>query len=481
MIATNRGLFLFLVLYLVGFSPCNSMNSTVNSIWAKACQYLSHILPKDVYERWISLIEEKEINGNTLILSVANDFYLDWLKENYFILIKDAVNSVCGREMDIKLAVGTCLDVALLDRPAKAVKRQVAASRVEKNERVISLPLTLNPKYVFEGFVVGPSNNFAHAAARAVAQAPGNAYNPLFIYGGVGLGKTHLMQAIGHYISDHHRLNVRFSSCEAFVNEFIEALQKKGMGAFRKKYRFIDVLLIDDVHFLAGKDHLQEEFFHTFNNLFESHKQIVLTSDRPASEIPDVEDRLVSRFEWGLTTSLEAPDTETRIAILKQKQKEMGVKLSEETLVYLAEHVRTNVRRLEGALVRLASYTSLTGKPLRVEIVGRLLGDIFDQDEQEALSMEKIQKVVAEHYEILPDEMISKRRVGTVALPRQVAMYLCRKMTSLSLPAIASAFGRNHATILHAFRSIETRMQKDGDLREAMVALNKKLSCKIKI
>jgi chromosomal replication initiator protein len=335
----------------------------------------------------------------------------------------------------------------------------------------------LNPNYTFDTFIIGPSNNFAHAACMAVSQSPARAYNPLFIYGGTGLGKTHLMQAIGNSVLERQKdASICYKTCESFTNEYIDAIQNRSLTAFRKRYRQADLLMIDDIHFLAGKERMQEEFFHTFNALFDQHKQIILTCDRPASEIPGLEHRLVSRFEWGLVTELEPPDVETRIAILRRKQQMHHVQLPDHVLEYIAERIRSNIRRLEGALVRAASYTSLTGRELNRESLEYLLRDTLDQEQQEKVTIEGIQRAVAEFYDIRLADMTSKRRPQSVAMPRQVAMYLSRQLTQHSFPMIADAFGKNHATVLHACRLIGEKMDKDDNLRRAVTSLQQKMS-----
>src|SRR4029079_16729861 len=299
---------------------------------------------------------------------------------------------------------------------------------------------------------VGNNNNFAYAAAQAVAQAPGKSYNPLFLYGGVGLGKTHLLHAIGqHVVNSKKGARVAYLSSEKFTNEYIDAIQNNQLVKFRKKYRQTDVLLIDDIQFLAGKERIQEEFFHTFNALHEKHKQIVLTCDRPAAEIQNLEHRLVSRFEWGLATDLQPPDIETRVAILRKKETTMGVELPNEVINFLAQRIRANIRRLEGALIRVSSFASLTGKKVSVEIVEGLLRDVLNEEGRYTISIESIQKRVAEHYDIRIADMTSKRRPEHIAFPRQVAMFLSRNLTESSLSSIGEAFGgRDHGTVLHA-------------------------------
>jgi chromosomal replication initiator protein len=439
------------------------------AVWTKACKYLSETLSKDVYDRWISVVEAKTIRDNILVLSVANDFYHSWLEENYLSLIQTAIASTCGRDLKVEIAVDSAKA-----GPGKNPTAHQAAGSESKKTRAASEP-SLNSKYTFDTFVVGSSNSFPHAASLAVAQSPARAYNPLFIYGGVGLGKTHLMQAIGHEVYGRSKHKVCYTSSEAFTNDYINALQKQELVQFRKKYRHIDLLLIDDVQFLANKERMQEEFFHTFNTLYESHKQIVLTCDRPASEIPGLQQRLVSRFEWGLVTQLEPPDVETRIAILRKKQEQLAIKMPDEVILFIAEHIKANIRRLEGALIRVTSYSSLTGKELHTENLEYLLRDTLDQEQQEALTIEVVQRTVAEYYDIRLGDMTSKQRPQSIAFPRQIAMYLCREMTPHSLPSIGNAFGRNHATVIHACRLVAERMKGDASFRQEISSIKQRL------
>jgi chromosomal replication initiator protein len=445
------------------------VDAHTSTLWAKACKHLAEALSKDVFDRWIAVIEPNALKNDTLILNVANDFYQSWLEENYLPLIRNAIATVSGKELNIQFAVGTTRKDTPVLEPAQSGKiREFAPQRTK-------IPVALNAKYTFDSFVVGSSNSFAHAAALAVAESPARAYNPLFIYGGVGLGKTHLMQAIGQYVVSR-KVSVCYISSETFTNDYIDALQKKALVQFRKKYRGIDLLLIDDVQFLAGKERMQEEFFHTFNSLFENHKQIVLTCDRPASVISGLEQRLVSRFEWGLVTELELPDVETRIAILRKKQAELNLSLPDTVITYMAEHIRSNIRRLEGALIRVASYASLTGKEITIESLEYLLRDTLDQEQHEALTAEAVQRTVAEYYDIRLGDMTSKQRPQSIAFPRQVAMYLCRTMTQQSLPTIGNSFGRNHATVLHACRLVSDKMKVDPSLRQTIVVLKQRLN-----
>jgi chromosomal replication initiator protein len=343
---------------------------------------------------------------------------------------------------------------------------------------VASQEVGFNPKNTFDTFVVGNNNNFSYAAALAVAQAPGKSYNPLFLYGGVGLGKTHLLHAIGHHVATHKKgARVAYLSSERFTNEYIDGIQNNQLARFRKKYRQTEVLLIDDIQFLAGKERIQEEFFHTFNALHEGHRQIVLTCDRPASEIQNLEQRLVSRFEWGLVTDLQPPDVEMRLAILKKKAQTMGVELPEEVMNFLATRIRTNIRRLEGALIRVASYAALTGNKLGLEMVENLLREILNEEGRYAVNIDAIQKKVAEHFDIRLADMTSRRRPESIAFPRQIAMFLSRQMTETSLSAIGDAFGgRDHGTVLHACRLVKDRMEVDPNVRQIVSHLEKQLA-----
>lgn len=453
------------------------------AIWRDARGHLADTLSKDVYDRWIAVIEFKEQSEDALFLAVTNDFYQTWLIENYLPLIRDAVAMAAAREINIEFVVdraGSTNRSETSDDPFENLTpleaRDKASSHSTRPRRQHPKPL-LNQKYTFDRYVVGPSNNFAHAATLAVAQSPARAYNPLFIYGSTGLGKTHLMQAIGHHVLQQKNQSHRicYLSSEEFTNEYIHALQMKEIVQFRRKYRSMDILLIDDIHFLGGKERIQEEFFHTFNALFDSHKQIVMTSDRPASEIQGLEHRLVSRFEWGLVTELETPDVETRIAILRKKQSQLNIELPPEVLEFIAEHIRSNIRRLEGALIRAASYTSLTGRALGISTLENLLRDSLDLEQQEAITIETIQRVVADYYDIRLGDMTSKRRPQSIAYPRQVAMYLCREMTDHSLPEIGLAFGRNHATVLHAHRQIGKRHEADATIRKTLSVIRGRL------
>jgi len=452
------------------------MQLSVEKIWDSAQEQLRSKLSRDTYNMWFAPLRAGAMDGSHVTLEAPNEFCELWLKDNYISLLQDALAIAAGRQLQIKFKVSTAATPAVDSVPSRPpVKAKTSEPAHERASA--SNDNSFNPKNTFETFVVGNNNNFAYAAALAVAQAPGKSYNPLFLYGGVGLGKTHLLHAIGQHVAVNKKgARVAYLSSEKFTNEYIDAIQNNKLATFRKKHRQTDVLLIDDVQFLAGKERIQEEFFHTFNALHESHKQIVLTCDRPASEIQNLENRLVSRFEWGLVTDLQPPDVEMRLAILKKKAQTMNVTLSEDVMNFLANRIRTNVRRLEGALIRVASYASLTGKKLSIEVVEGLLREILHEEGRLSISVEVIQKKVAEHFDIRLADMTSKRRPENIAFPRQIAMYLTRQMTESSLNTIGEAFGgRDHGTVLHACRLVKDRMEVDANVRQVVHYLEKQL------
>lgn len=448
--------------------------SKAKQIWAKACGFLSSAISTDIYNRWIGVIEAAgdDVPGQ-LTLTVPNGFYQDWLEEHYLPMIRKALGASGSENVAIAFMVDGTRPLA--EPPVASRPAEEKETPKRRSVKTCNVGGALNPRHTFDNFVVGPSNTFAQAAALAVVESPGRAYNPLFIHGGTGLGKTHLIQAMGQAVLSRGKGSVCYTSCEAFTNEFIQALQQHELALFRKKYRHIDLLLIDDIHFLAGKESTQEEFFHTFNSLYENQKQIVMTSDRPVSEIGNLQKRLVSRFEWGLVTEMDMADLETRVAILRRKREQLGIHLPDDSLFFIAEHVRSNIRKLEGSLLRAASYASLTRKPLTTEALEYLLRDTIEQENQTALTIEGIQRMVAEYYDIRLGDMTSKQRPNNIAFPRQVAMYLCREMTEHSLPSIGNAFGRNHATVLHAHRSVGSKMKVDASLRQTILSLQQRL------
>lgn len=451
------------------------MSASAEKIWGSAQELLRTMLNPDIYNLWFAPIRATLIEGDLMTLEVANDFCEVWLKDNYLGLLQDVLLHSAGQPLKVKFQVATGQVTAYVAADGKNARTKTTQESAERS--TLNREFSFNPKNTFETFVVGNNNSFAHAASLAVAQAPGKSYNPLFLYGGVGLGKTHLLHAIGQYVVNHKKnARVAYVSSEKFTNEYIDAIQNSQLVRFRKKYRQTDVLLIDDIQFLAGKERIQEEFFHTFNALHEAHKQIVLTCDRPASEIQNLEHRLVSRFEWGLVTDLQPPDVETRVAILRKKEKSMGVELPEEILNFLASRIRTNIRRLEGALIRVASYALLTGKKLTLEVVEGLLREVLHEEGRFSISIEIIQKKVAEHFDIRLADMTSKRRPENIAFPRQVAMFLARQLTESSLNTIGESFGgRDHGTVLHACRLVKDRMEVDSNVRQVVHYLEKQL------
>jgi chromosomal replication initiator protein len=452
------------------------MQASAEQIWGAAQEHLRSMLSADTYNLWFAPLRACEQDNTAIVLEVANDFCEVWLKDNYMGLLQDVIALSSGRQLPVKFKVASGgASIAAPAPVAPVEKPKVVESAPERNSG--NHDLGFNPKNTFETFVVGNNNNFAYAAALAVAQSPGKSYNPLFLYGGVGLGKTHLLHAIGQYVVGHKRTaRVAYLSSEKFTNEYIDGIQNNQLAKFRKKYRQTDVLLIDDIQFLAGKERIQEEFFHTFNALHEAHKQIVLTCDRPASEIQNLEHRLVSRFEWGLVTDLQPPDVEMRLAILNKKAQLMGVQLPEDIINFLANRIRTNIRRLEGALIRVASFAALTGKKLTLEVVEGLLREILHEEGRYSVNIEVIQKKVAEHFDIRLADMTSKRRPENIAFPRQIAMFLSRQMTESSLSSIGEAFGgRDHGTVLHACRLVKDRMEVDSNVRQVVSYLEKQL------
>jgi len=459
------------------------MPKSAEKMWGEALEVLRQMLNPETFKLWFARIQARAIAGTTIHLEVIDEFNGVWLKENYLGLIRDVLARVSGQHWTVEFEVGKT-PAPLAPEPVSAV--DVAAPAPASRPAVHhhggrhanGVPdAVFNPANTFESFVVGNSNTFAHGAALAVAQSPGKSYNPLFLYGGVGLGKTHLLHAIGQYVASQKKgSKVAYVSSERFTNEFIDAIQNSQLARFRRRYRQTDVLLIDDIQFLAGKERIQEEFFHTFNALHEARKQIVLTCDRTAAEIQNLEQRLVSRFEWGLVTDLQPPDVETRVAILRKKERSLNLRLSDDIITFIAERVRTNIRRLEGAMIRVASCASLTGREVTVDMVEDLLREVLHEEGRFVVSIEVIQKKVAEHFDIRLADMTSKRRPEHIAFPRQIAMFLARQLTESSLSTIGEAFGgRDHGTVLHACRLVKDRMEVDSNVRHVVNYLEKLL------
>jgi chromosomal replication initiator protein len=433
------------------------MEASASEIWKQAVSCLDGRIDRHNLETWIMPVKPLGIDGEAFTLGVPSKFFATWLEEHHVHVLREALKEVAGREFEIKFSI-----VASDQPPPEAVVEHTQASAPRRTVN----GTYLNPKYTFRSFVVGSSNQFAHAAARAVAEKPARAYNPLFIYGGVGLGKTHIMQAIGNQVIDQkHELRVCYVSAEKFMNEMIYAIQHGSTISFRNKYRGMDVLLIDDIQFLAGKDSTQEEFFHTFNSLYDAHKQIVLTSDRPPKDIPTLEERLVSRFGWGLVTDIQAPDFETRVAILKKKTEEESLTIPDEVFHLIAEGIKSNIRDLEGSLVKLVAYSSLTGRAITPDLAADVLKDILRPDTR-TISIDDVKRVVAAHYRVSPDTLVGRKRTSAIAFPRQVAMYLGRMLTNMSLTDIGLNFGkRDHTTVIHACDKIAEKAKTDTQFK----------------
>ncbi len=452
------------------------MQASAQQIWGSVQQSIQPLVSTDQFRLWFSHIHPKALDHDLLTLEVKDEFTEVWLEKNYLDLIREKAILALGRPIKVKLEVGNGLPVNQTDNAMRGTQPKTEPEISERPSSP-SREVLFNPRNTFDTFVVGTNNNFAHGAAIAVAQTPGKSYNPLFLYGGVGLGKTHLLHAIGQHVAAHKKgARVAYVSSEKFTNEFIDAIQNNQLVRFRRRYRQTDVLLIDDIQFLSGKERIQEEFFHTFNALHEAHKQIVLTCDRPANEIAGLEQRLVSRFEWGLSTDLQPPDVETRVAILRKKMKAMNVQISDEVLNFIASRIRTNIRRLEGALTRVASYAAIVKSGMTVDRAEGLLREMLQEEGRNTITIEVIQKKVAEHFDIRIADMTSRRRPENIAFPRQIAMYLARHLTEGSLNVIGEAFGgRDHGTVLHAFRLVKGRMEVDPDVRQTVQFLEKQL------
>lgn len=462
-------------------SPIWTYSADKSAWWPAVCEKLRENIGASMYEKWFACVKVASEDTTSISLSVPNSIHQFWIEDNYLPALGNAVTEVLGSARAINLFPFGEEPVAAESIPPSSVTTSSSAQQngAIPDERRFTRTMVssgLNLRFSFDSFVVGPNCSYSCAVSRAVADKPGKTYNPLFLHGEAGLGKTHLMQAIGQeIIREKPRKVVRYVTSEAFTNEYIDALRRGGISPFREKYRKVDVLLIDDVHFFAGKDSTQEEFFHTFNELFNGHKQIVLASDRPPSHIQNLEDRLVSRFEWGLATQIQMPPLETRIAILRQKMLDWTVRVPEWVLPFLGERIHTNVRRLEGALMRVAAHVSLGGAELTEEFLESLLNDIMDDVQKRSISIDHIQKIVAEHFDIRLADMTSRRRPKSIALPRQIAMYLARELTESPLKDIGDAFGgKDHGTVIHACKSVNTKLSSE-DFRRTLTTLTEKI------
>lgn len=433
----------------------------LDELWSGVLAQVETKISKPSFETWLKSTKLLSYQDDTVTISAPNSFARDWLENHYVHLITGILSDSTGDDMMIKFVVPKDQDMDDFQLPAPRIK----PGQEQQHE---FLPGMLNPKYTFDTFVIGSGNRFAHAASLAVAEAPAKAYNPLFIYGGVGLGKTHLMHAIGHYVLEHNpNAKVVYLSSEKFTNEFINSIRDNKTGEFRDKYRSVDILLIDDIQFLAGKEQTQEEFFHTFNTLHEESKQIIISSDRPPKEIPTLEDRLRSRFEWGLITDITPPDLETRIAILRKKAKADGLDIPNDVMTYIANSIDSNIRELEGALIRVVAYSSLINRDMSAELAAEALKDIMPNSKPKIITILDIQNAVGEQFNVKLEDFKTKRRTKDIAYPRQVAMYLSREMTDFSLPKIGEEFGgRDHTTVIHAHDKISTMLKDNQQLQQ---------------
>jgi chromosomal replication initiator protein len=427
-----------------------SIELTAEGLWSEVSSRLRGALNETTYRTWFEHVEGTGLTDDEFVLVVPNDFTRDWIDGHFLGLIRAAVGDATGRERRVQLTVAE-LEGAPGPAVAESPRREPGA-------------VGFNSKYTFDSFVIGSSNRFAHAAALAVAEAPAQAYNPLFIYGGTGLGKTHLLQAVSQYVGEHQGdLSVRYVTSETFMNDFINALRDKRIEGFKQRYRAYDLLLVDDIQFFEHKERIQEEFFHTFNSIYEAGGQIVISSDRPPREISTLEERLRSRFEWGLITDIQPPDLETRIAILRKKVKTDGIRVPEpKVLEFIAGRISSNIRELEGALTRVVAFSSLTGRPMTEDLAQDVLKDVFPQGEVRQVSIERIQELVSERFGLSLQELCGDKRSQNIVYPRQVAMYLSRELTDSSLPKIGKQFGgRDHTTVIHATSKIARMIRED--------------------
>ncbi|MFK9091760.1 chromosomal replication initiator protein DnaA [Bacillus salipaludis] len=443
----------------------------IADLWNAALANIEKKISKPSFDTWLKSTKAHSLQGDLLVITAPNEFARDWLEERYSQLISGILYEITGEELSVKF---------IIPQNQNDIENDVQAppKKGKKEEDHNDFPSgILNKKHTFDTFVIGSGNRFAHAASLAVAEAPAKAYNPLFIYGGVGLGKTHLMHAIGHYVLEHNpAAKVVYLSSEKFTNEFINSIRDNKAENFRNKYRNVDILLIDDIQFLAGKESTQEEFFHTFNALHEESKQIIISSDRPPREIPTLEDRLRSRFEWGLITDITPPDLETRIAILRKKAKAEGLDIPNEVMLYIANQIDSNIRELEGALIRVVAYSSLINKDINADLAAEALRDIIPSSKPKVITILEIQKVVGEHFSIKLEDFKAKKRTKSVAFPRQIAMYLSRELTDYSLPKIGEEFGgRDHTTVIHAHEKIAKLLQSDAQFQRQMKEIHEQL------
>jgi chromosomal replication initiator protein len=442
---------------------------TLEEIWNNSLLKIEEKIGQNVVDLWFRPIKLSQVKEQQITVDIPNRFFKDWIEDNYPDIIAESIGSILGYAVMVRFKVA--------EKPDPAVKKM--DMRLEnRRQKLANRGIYLNPKYTFQNFVIGPSNEFAHAAAKKVAEAPGRIYNPFFVYGGVGLGKTHLITAIGNAVIDKRPdIAVIYASAEQFTNEVVSAIRHEKMGDLKDRYRNVDLLLLDDIHFIANKTQTQEEFFHTFNAIYERQRQIVISSDRPPKEIGAVTDRLRSRFSMGLIADIQPPELETKVAILQKKAETEKIYVPEDVAYYLASTVKSNVRELEGCLIRLGAQASLTGRPITRDMAKDILRDLIEEDDR-PVTTDHIQKIVCDHFAIRVADMKAKKRTKEVALPRQIAMYLSKQLTNLSLNDIGKNFGgKDHATIIYACKQIEDKRSKD----EAFNRMVENLSRKIKV
>ncbi|BDP40032.1 chromosomal replication initiator protein DnaA [Deinococcus aetherius] len=448
-------------------------------IWADVLGYVRKNITEVEYHTWFAPMKNLGVQEGSLVLGVRNSFAQDFVRRQYQGLLEDALRSLGAQHPQVSFQVLPAVQEAMILPQDPPPPPSPPGGKPPPRSPVILVPgenrKTLNPKYTFENFVVGPNNNLANAAALAVADAPGKAYNPLFIYGDVGLGKTHLMHAVGHYMAERFpEKRIEYVSTESFTNDLINAIRDDRMTQFRNRYRSVDLLLVDDIQFLGGKERTQEEFFHTFNALYESHKQIILSSDRPPKDIETLAGRLRSRFEWGLITDIQTPEFETRVAILKMNAEHNRIDIPQEVLELIARQVTSNIRELEGALMRVVAFASLNNVPFSRAVAARALSNVFTPHEVK-IEMMDVLRQVASHFNLPPDVIRGSGRVREVVVPRQVAMYLVRELTSHSLPEIGQFFGRDHSTVMHAVSKVTEQLGKDEELTAALDTLRRQI------
>ncbi|MHC1761840.1 MAG: chromosomal replication initiator protein DnaA [Negativicutes bacterium] len=460
-----------------------------NSIWQETLSLLEQEMIRPSFETWIKVLYPLSYENGTFEIGTTRQIVKEWVETRYLSMIRKIMETVLGTPVLVKISLIPA-DAAhpLLEPSTPSIpsyQGSLSPAPANMSSKTTPMPLRseeghspLNPKYTFDSFVIGNSNRFAHAASLAVAEMPAKVYNPFFIYGGVGLGKTHLMHAIGHRIMQIHPENkVLYISSEKFTNDFINAIMSGHPESFRNRYRSIDVLLIDDIQFLAKKEQTQEEFFHTFNALHEANKQIIISSDRPPKEIPTLEDRLRSRFEWGLTTDIQSPDLETRIAILRKKALLENITMPNDVIVYISTRIDNNIRELEGAFNRVNAFSFLNRKPITIELAMESLKDLFPKDKSSQVTPQRIQDIVAAHFRIKIEDLVSKRRTRNVTVPRQLAMYLCRELTDWSLPKIGEFFGgRDHTTVIHAYEKVNRERQEDSRIASLLTEISTKIT-----